>query len=173
MSQMSFFDVPPVTTLPDDPRKPPEGGTGVTPVTRPVRPHLIKSPSGDHEARPALPDYRILEDAIGSGGAMAKVRANLEIIQLLHHLQVEGRQATTEEQQKLVLYSGWGHTAQPFHPQPKGKWATLQTEMRPYFTDIEWRSASFSTINAHYTSPEVIRWKWQVIERLGFKGGQI
>jgi hypothetical protein len=73
----------------------------------------------------------------------------------------------------LVLYTGWGHTAQPFHPKPKGKWAELQDQMRPYFTEEQWNAAARSTINAHYTSPLVIAWKWQVIERLGFKGGKI
>ena len=104
---------------------------------------------------------------------MTKVRQNLEIIGLLRQLKEEKRQATPEQQKQLVLYTGWGHTAQPFHPKPRGNWLKLQEEMRPLFTDDEWAAASFSTINAHYTSPEVIRWKWQVIERLGFKGGRI
>ena len=69
---------------------------------------------------------------------MLKVRANLAAIKLLKQLQAEGRQATPEEQKQLVLYTGWGHTAQPFHPKPKGKWVELQQELRPHFNDEEW-----------------------------------
>jgi hypothetical protein len=119
-------------------------------------------------------DYRIgLADPIGMGGQMGKVRQNLRIIRLLKQLKEEQRLAAPDEQKELVLWTGWGHTAQPFHPQPKGKWADLQAEMRPLFTDQEWATAAASTINAHYTSPEVIRFKWQVLERLGFSGGKI
>ncbi|MCQ3979460.1 MAG: hypothetical protein DPW09_39080, partial [Anaerolineae bacterium] len=154
--QLSFFEVPPVDIAL------PQTAAAQTAVN-----------GGNNATKPDL-DYHItLADPIGSGGQITKVRQNLEIIGLLRRLKEEKRQATPEEQKQLVLYTGWGHTAQPFHPKPKGNWLKLQEEMRPLFTDEEWAAASFSTINAHYTSPEVIRWKWQVIERLGFKGGRI
>ena len=47
------------------------------------------------------------------------------------------------------------------------------TELRPHFSDEEWTSAAASTINAHYTSVDVIRWMWQVVERLGISGGKV
>lgn len=155
--QLSFFDTPPVETA-----------TAQTPVG----PSRL---NGGGNAIKSDLDYRIPDalPTIGSGGQMTKVKLNLEAIRLLKELQAAGRQATPEEQSQLVMYSGWGHTAQPFHPLPKGKWAELQAEMRPLFSEEEWRAAAASTINAHYTSPEVIRFMWRVVERLGFKGGKI
>lgn len=161
--QLSFFDVPQVEL-------PPEVKQSLESIERTP----VLRFSGPAEAVVDDCDYRISEtDLIGSGGQMAKVRANLAAIKLLKQLQAEERRATLEEQKQLVLYTGWGHTAQPFHPKPKGKWEKLQKEMRPYFTDEEWQTAAASTINAHYTSVEVIRWIWQVVERLGFVGGNI
>lgn len=160
--QLSLFDAPPIELQGSNGA----GGQGGQ-SKRETSPLLLRTPA-------PLPDFRISEaDPIGSGGQMAKVKANLAAIKLLKQLQAEGRQATPEEQKQLVLYTGWGHTAQPFHPKPTSNWLKLQEQMRPHFTDEEWTAASASTINAHYTSPEVIRWKWQVIERLGFKGGKI
>jgi N12 class adenine-specific DNA methylase len=154
--QLSFFDVPP-REVPSEVK---------TSVLRSIGPEGA-TPVDDL-------DYRITEAApIGAGGQMLKVKTNLAAIKLLKQLQAEGRQATPEEQQQLVLYSGWGHTAQPFHPKPKGQWVKLQQELRPHFSDEEWASAAASTINAHYTSRDVIRWMWQVVEHLGFSGGKI
>ncbi len=160
--QLSFFDVPPVE-VPES-MKDKIGTLRVNNST--LQPSSLSlQPSQD---------YRITEsDPIGSGGQMFKVKTNLAAIKLLKQLQAEGRQATPPEQKQLVLYTGWGHTAQPFHPRPTGKWAELQKEMRPHFTDEEWQAAAASTINAHYTSVDVIRWMWQVVERLGFAGGKV
>ncbi|MCL4303123.1 MAG: hypothetical protein KJ077_45985 [Anaerolineae bacterium] len=151
MAQLSFFDAPPVELA-----APQNGGS---------RPGVVLKPDLD---------YRItIQDPIGSGGQMTKIRQNIEIIRLLKQLREEKRQATPEEQRQLVLWTGWGHSGQAFHPKPKSKWIDIQAELKPLLDDAEWRAASFSTINAHYTSPEVIRWQWQVIEHLGFTGGHI
>ncbi|MBE7474301.1 MAG: hypothetical protein HS114_34660 [Anaerolineales bacterium] len=124
-------------------------------------------------AKPNL-DYRItVQDPIGSGGQAAKIRQNIEIIRLLKRLKEEKRQATPEEQKQLVLYTGWGHSGQLFHPQPRSKWIDFQAELKPLLDEHEWRAASFSTINAHYTTPEVIAFKWDVLGQFGFTGGRI
>ncbi|MBE7553695.1 MAG: hypothetical protein HS126_21715 [Anaerolineales bacterium] len=152
MSQLSFFDAPPVELAV------PNGNGG--------------SRSSGVVLKPDL-DYRIGDDPIGSGGQMAKIRQNIEIIRFLKQLKEEKRQATRDEQKQLVLWTGWGHSGQAFHPKPKSKWIDIQAELKPLLDDSEWRAASFSTINAHYTSPEVIRWQWQVIEQFSFTGGRI
>ncbi|GIK43793.1 MAG: hypothetical protein BroJett011_76260 [Chloroflexota bacterium] len=151
MSQLSFFDAPPVEAA-----APTNGGGRLGVV---LKPDL---------------DYRItVQDPIGAGGQMAKIRQNIEIIRLLKQLGEEKRQATPEEQKQLVLWTGWGHSGQAFHPKPRSKWIDIQAELKPLLDDPEWRAAAFSTINAHYTSPEVIRWQWQVLEQFGFTGGKI
>ncbi len=164
--QLSFFDVPAVPV--QENLLPPAkavihngtNGTG----------HKGNSPT----VLASLDNFRITAaDPVGGGGQMAKIRANIEAIELLKRLQAEGRQATPTEQARLVLYTGWGHSGNLFHPQPTGKWVTLQNEVRPLFTDEQWRAASASTTNAHYTSPEVIRWIWEMVEHLGFAGGKV
>ncbi len=151
MSQLSFFDAPPIEVA-----APTNGDSRASVV---LKPDL---------------DYRItLADSIGSGGQIAKIRQNIEIIRLLKQLKEEKRQATPDEQKQLILWTGWGHSGQVFHPNPKSKWIDIQAELKPLLDDSEWRAASFSTINAHYTSPEVIRWQWRVLEQFGFTGGRI
>lgn len=170
--QLSFFDVPPVD-LPSEVKQSLDSIEGMPFLRSNGYKEIVSVNDRDPSASSGY-DYRITEaDPIGSGGQILKVRTNLAAIKLLKRLQAEGRQATSEEQQQLVLYTGWGHTAQPFHPKPKGKWIEVQQELRPHFNDEEWASAAASTINAHYTSVDVIRWMWQVVERLGFSGGRV
>ncbi len=151
MSQLSFFDAPPVEAAASH-----NGGS---------RPGVALKPDLD---------YRItIADAIGADGQMTKVRQNIEIIRLLKRLKEENRQATPAEQKQLVRWTGWGHSGNLFHPKPSSKWIDFQTQLKPLLNEEEWRAASFSTINAHYTSPEVIHWQWAVVEQLGFSGGRI
>lgn len=118
-------------------------------------------------------DYRITEaDRIGEGTVSEKFAANIEAIQVLKELEGSGRPATTDEQHKLVRYSGWGWSGNrldEYHDQ----WRNERRQLRNLLTDDEYRSAVESTKNAHYTSPQIIKAVWDGLRRLGFTGGRI
>ena len=52
-----------------------------------------------------------------------------------------------------------------------GKWKERFQELRDLLSESEYRSASRSTINAHYTDPEIARRVWNAAVRLGYGGG--
>jgi N12 class adenine-specific DNA methylase len=120
-------------------------------------------------------NYRITDDDhIGEGGPKAKVRGNLEAIQILKMIEDEGRQATPEEKAKLVKYVGWGSVAQELfstYGEHAQKWKPERDTLVAALTDEEYEAAKGSTLNAHYTSPDVIRGMWGALDHLGFKGG--
>lgn len=124
-------------------------------------------------------NYRITdEDDIGGGGPKAKVRANIEAIRVAKELaQNPDRQATPEEKRKLVKYTGWGAFAQAVfdtnrYSSNAQTWAKERQELADLLTAEEYEAARASTINAHFTSKDVIDGMWQVIEHLGFNGGR-
>ena len=86
---------------------------------------------------------------------VAKFNANIEAISICKQLEEQKRNATPEEQSKLVLYTGWGGLSEVFKKELTGRWEERQGALKTILTDEEYRSASRSTINAHYTSPEV------------------
>ena len=117
-------------------------------------------------------NYRITdEDPIGSGGKVSKFDANLEAIRILKMLDDEKRFATPDEQSKLVLYTGWGGLSEVFKNDLDGAWLSRQNKLKEYLTEQEYLSVSRSTINAHYTSPEIIKFIWTEVERMGYNGG--
>lgn len=122
-----------------------------------------------------LLDYIITEaDNLGEGGQVAKIHANIKAIELVKKLQQEGRKATAEEQKILVQYTGWGHSANVLDERKTDdKWTKHRQKLTALLTQEEYTSAGFSTINAHYTSEEVIRGMWAAVQRLGFKGGRV
>jgi hypothetical protein len=131
-----------------------------------------KKAEEDRKARRRL-NYRITEDdKIGQGGPKEKVRANIEAIRTLKTIAQEKRQATPAEKKILVRYSGWGAFAQDVFAQHKGEWAKERGEIADLLTSEEYAAARASTLNAHYTSEDVINGIWSAIEHLGFKGGR-
>ena len=117
-------------------------------------------------------NYRITNDDLGVGGPKEKFRRNLAAIQLVHRLENEGRMATTEEQAVLAQYVGWGGIPQAFderNSQWSGEYQQLKSELSP----AEYNAARGSTLNAHYTTPVVIREMYAGLERMGFTGGNI
>ncbi|NLG17614.1 MAG: hypothetical protein GX556_09825 [Fibrobacter sp.] len=111
------------------------------------------------------------DDRMGAGGKVAKFEANTEAIRVLKLLEEQKRYATPDEQSRLVQYTGWGGLSEVFKREPEGRWADRQRILKELLTDQEYRSASRSTMNAHYTSPQVIGAVWSAVERLGYKGG--
>lgn len=112
-------------------------------------------------------------DVLAQGGAVTRIRNNIAALRLLKQLQVEGRYATREEQETLARYVGWGALSQVFAKSPRREMADFQQELRDLLTPEEYEAARASTLNAHYTSPEVIRAMWAAVQRMGFEGGRV
>ena len=117
-------------------------------------------------------NFRITDDHLGEGGAKQKYARNIEAIRTLFKLEQEHRGATAEEQQVLSQYVGWGGLSDAFDP-GKDSWAKEYTELKGLLTPEEYAAARSSTLNAHYTSPTVIRGIYDAVERIGFRSGNI
>jgi len=129
-----------------------------------------------HEQRTPVQEqrnFRITDEHLGEGGAKTKFRYNVEAINTLRGIELEKRSAATpEEQEKLARYVGWGGLPQAFDPDNK-QWEKEYLELNAMLSPDEFESARASTLNAHYTSPTVIKAIYEAVERLGFKTGNI
>ena len=117
-------------------------------------------------------NYHITDDDLGAGGPKAKYRANIEAIRTLQTVESENRLATPEEQEVLARYVGWGGIQQAFDPD-NPSWANEYAELKVLLSPEEYASARASTLNAHYTSPTVIKAIYKTIENTGFRTGNI
>ena len=117
-------------------------------------------------------NFRITDDHLGEGGAKQKFARNIEAIRTLFKLEEEHRGATAEEQQVLSQYVGWGGLADAFDPN-KENWSAEYTQLKELLSEDEYAAARASTLNAHYTSPTVIRGIYDAVERMGFRSGNI
>ena len=126
------------------------------------------------EARNAVPagNFHITDDHLGEGGAKQKYARNIEAIRTLFKLEQEHRGATAEEQQVLSQYVGWGGLADAFDPN-KENWSAEYTQLKELLSEDEYAAARASTLNAHYTSPTVIRGIYDAVEKMGFQSGNI
>ena len=120
----------------------------------------------------AAGNFHITDDNLGIGGPKQKFARNIEAIQTLRTLEQEHRGATAEEQQVLSQYVGWGGLADAFDP-GKDSWAKEYAELKGLLSEDEYAAARSSTLNAHYTSPVVIRAIYDAAERMGFRSGNI
>ena len=117
-------------------------------------------------------NFHITDDALGVGGAKAKFRANMAAIRLLQELEFEGLQASPEQQEILSRYVGWGGLADAFD-ESKDNWKAEFAELYAALSPEEYAAARASTLNAHYTSPTVIRAIYDAVENMGFQTGNI
>ena len=117
-------------------------------------------------------NFHITDDDLGIGGPKQKYARNIEAIRTLFKLEQEHRGATAEEQQVLSQYVGWGGLADAFDP-GKDSWAKEYAELKGLLSEDEYAAACSSTLNAHYTSPTVIRGIYDAVERMGFRSGNI
>ena len=117
-------------------------------------------------------NFRITDDHLGEGGPKAKYQANVAAIKLLKYLEETTGQATPEQQEVLSRYVGWGGVADAFDPS-KTAWAKEYAELKELLTPEEYEAARASTLNAHYTSPTVIRAIYDAVEQMGFRTGNI
>ncbi len=125
--------------------------------------------------RPAGTDYQITDgDRLGRGSPLEKIDANIKAIETLKKIQSEDRSATPREKSELVRYSGWGGLKRIFETWDYDKqWTERSKRLAQLLTPEEYEQARASVLNAHYTSPEVIRAMWSAAMRLGFNGGRI
>ena len=117
-------------------------------------------------------NFRITDDHLGEGGPKAKFQANIEAIKLLKYLEGTTGQATPEQQQVLSRYVGWGGLADAFDPD-KESWCKEYAQLKELLTPEEYAAVRGSTLNAHYTSPTVIRAIYEAVGRMGFETGNI
>ena len=117
-------------------------------------------------------NFHITDDDLGVGGPKQKFARNIEAIRTLFKLEEEHRGATAEEQQVLSQYVGWGGLADAFDPN-KENWSVEYTQLKELLSEDEYAAARASTLNAHYTSPTVIRGIYDAVEHMGFRSGNI
>ena len=117
-------------------------------------------------------NFRITDDHLGEGGPKAKYQANVAAIKLLKYLEETTGQATPEQQEVLSRYVGWGGVADAFDPD-KPAWDAEYSELKELLTPEKYAAARASTLNAHYTSPTVIRAIYEAVEQMGFRTGNI
>jgi N12 class adenine-specific DNA methylase/adenine-specific DNA methylase len=122
--------------------------------------------------QPAAENFRITDDHLGEGGAKTKYSFNITAIRTLKAIEAEGRTATPEEQETLSRYVGWGGIPQAFDPD-NTSWTKEYAELVGALTAEEYEMARASTLNAHYTSPTVIKAIYEAVKNLGFQTGNI
>ena len=121
---------------------------------------------------PPARNFRITDEHLGEGGPKQKFARNIKAIRTLQAIEAEGRSATPEEQTVLSRYVGWGGLADAFDPD-KDSWAKEYTQLKELLSPEEYAAARASTLNAHYTSPTVIRAIYDAVEQMGFTTGNI
>ena len=127
----------------------------------------------EHEiSTPAARNFHIMDDHLGEGGPKEKFWRNIKAIATLQQIEQENRQATLEEQHLLSQYVGWGGLPDAFDPD-KAAWNAEYSELKGLLTPEEYAAARASTLNAHYTSPTVIRAIYEAVEQMGFQTGNI
>ena len=142
-----------------------------------LRPSWMREPD-KLEPLPVVQDngarynFHIDNDRLGEGGAKLKFRWNMNAINLLKIIEEDHRVATPEEQETLSKYVGWGGLAQAFDAENE-QWKNEYVELKTALTDEEYNSARASVLNAHYTSPTVIRAIYQAVENMGFRTGNV
>ena len=117
-------------------------------------------------------NFHITDDHLGEGGAKTKYAFNIAAIQTLKQIEAEGRQATPQEQETLSKYVGWGGLPQAFDAE-NASWQKEYQQLKSLLTDEEYAAARGSTLNAHYTSPVVIRAMYEALASMGFQDGNV
>jgi N12 class adenine-specific DNA methylase len=124
------------------------------------------------KTQPEPVNFRITNEHLGEGGQKAKYALNVAAIRSLKAVETENRTATPDEQEILSRYVGWGGLPQVFDPD-NAAWSTEYAELKELLTDKEYDMARASTLNAHYTSPVVIKAMYEAIENMGFTTGNV
>ena len=167
----SKVDAPAVPTLTSEPVAFYPAGKNGLPYDIAVKRLHVEPPQPEIPAPPAR-NFRITDEYLGEGGPKQKFARNIEAICTLLAIEAEGRSSTPEEQEILSQYVGWGGLADAFDPD-KDSWAKEYKELKGLLSEDEYAAARASTLNAHYTSPTVIRAIYDTVEQMGFTTGNI
>ena len=146
--------------------KAPQGQAAMPPV-----PHLPRKKERMEAAAPLSAggvNYRITDDALGAAPPSQRYANNVAAIRLLKQLEAENRAATSEEQEILAKYVGWGGLADCFDPRH-----SRYEELKGLLSETEYAAARESTLTAFYTPPVVIRSIYAALERMGFQQGNV
>ena len=144
-------------------------GEANQPISNEAAEDAVSSPQRENLP---MENFRITDDHLGEGGAKTRYGWNLAAIRTLRQLEAENRPAAPDEQEILSRYVGWGGLPQAFDPQ-NSDWNKEYEELKGLLSESEYASARASTLNAHYTSPTVIRAMYEAIGRMGFTSGNI
>ena len=154
-----------------------EPDTQTSGTTEPVAPDADETEptiehTADHSDIIPAHNFHITDEHLGEGGPKEKFRRNIAAIRLLYQLEDEERNATEEEQQALSQYVGWGGLAEAFDPN-NSSWTEEYEELRALLPERDYEMARSSVLNAHYTSPTVIRAIYDAVGQMGFRSGNI
>ena len=142
------------------------------PVQAPVQSQPGNEPERIQCSPSTAENFRITDVHLGEGGPKAKFRANMDAIHTLKAIEAENRAATSEEQETLSKYVGWGGIPDAFDPEKQG-WSAEYQELQAALTPEEYKAARASTLNAHYTTPTVIQAIYDAVGQMGFQNGNI
>lgn len=132
-----------------------------------------RKPEPDAEIdKTGVVNFRIKDDSLGAGTPKQKFANNVAAILTLQQIESEHRIATPEEQEILSEYVGWGGLAEAFD-ENNSAWHEEYLQLKALLSEEEYVSARESTLNAHYTSPIIIRSIYATLERMGFEKGNI
>ena len=132
----------------------------------------VDEPAQTQPEQTSAGNFRITDDHLGVGGPKARFRMNMDAINTLQGIELEGRTATPEEQEILSRYVGWGALADAFDPD-KPSWTDEYLELKAALTPAEYEAARTSVLNSHYTSPVVIKAIYEAVGNMGFTAGSI
>ena len=117
-------------------------------------------------------NFTITDDNLGEGGAKTKFKNNLLAIQTLKQIESEDRTATSEEQEILSKYVGWGGLAQAFDSE-NAQWSKEFAQLSDALTPEEYEAARKSVLDSFFTSPAIIDGIYEALEKFGFNGGNL
>src|SRR5664280_1402570 len=112
------------------------------------------------------------EKDLAPPGQVAKVNANLAALRVLRELQAGSRSPAAFEQNTLARWASWGAIPEVFD-EANPRFGPTRAELHALLSEQEWAAARRTTINAHYTSAEVVQAVWSVVADLGFVGGRV
>lgn len=127
------------------------------------------------------------EDWQVPGGQITRLDNNIAALEILRDVQKNPRKVTDEEKTKLSNYIGWGSLSKVFDENylrkspwenstetgEKRRWRDAHAKLEELLTPEEYDAARRSTQNAHYTPPDLVRFMWSAVQRMGFKSGNV
>lgn len=116
--------------------------------------------------------FSISDIELGIGSLKEKYKNNVDAIRLLKQIETENRLATSDEQEILSKYVGWGGLSKAFDKNADD-WKEEYVELKELLTSEEYTSASGSVLTAFYTPPIVISAMYEALSNMGFETGNI